>query len=150
MSGRGSTQTGVEFAIPDIAALQGDKCTPAWYKCKPKFWGEGDDITYFLLCFALLLCLHRCRATSALLPGTSVSLSSGARVMTSAAPATSARRRPRAARLAATCAHPSSHPSVARRASHVAASQAQSAARVSGRRGVRVGQRLRVQGRACS
>jgi hypothetical protein len=23
--------------------LQGDKCTPPWYKCKPRFWGKGED-----------------------------------------------------------------------------------------------------------
>jgi hypothetical protein len=31
------------MAVSNIAALQGDKCTPPWYKCKPKFWGKGDD-----------------------------------------------------------------------------------------------------------
>jgi hypothetical protein len=23
--------------------MQGDKCTPPWYKCKPKLWGKQDE-----------------------------------------------------------------------------------------------------------
>jgi hypothetical protein len=26
-----------------FAAPQGDKCTPAWYKCKPKMWNKQDE-----------------------------------------------------------------------------------------------------------